>query len=205
MSKLEVKTYSYYLNAVPNENWAYTENIFNDEEIKKIIEISKNKDLCLIKKGTIGIKDNFKKIRNSDVSFIRSDVSSLHWIFEKITQHINFVNEKYFKFNLNNIELLQVTKYDSKYKGKYGKHVDTHYLNNSVSEIRKLSFTIQLSDEKSYEGGDLLIHTEEIPTKINRKKGMCTFFPSYTLHEVTPVVKGERHSLVGWVLGPKFK
>jgi len=31
------------------------------------------------------------------------------------------------------------------------------------------------------------------------------FFPSYTLHEVTPVTKGTRYTLVGWVHGPAFK
>ena len=30
-------------------------------------------------------------------------------------------------------------------------------------------------------------------------------FPSYSLYEVTPVTKGERYSLVGWITGPQFK
>ena len=30
-------------------------------------------------------------------------------------------------------------------------------------------------------------------------------FPSYVLHEVTPVTKGERYSLVAWLTGKPFK
>ena len=30
-------------------------------------------------------------------------------------------------------------------------------------------------------------------------------FPSTMLHEVTPVTRGVRRSLVGWVLGPRLK
>ena len=206
MSKLDVKTYSYYLNYRPFEKWVYVENIFSEKEIEKIIEISKNKDLCLIKTADVSEKNLLNNnIRRSSVSIIRSDLPELHWIFNKITESINYINLNFFQFDLENIELLQITKYDFKNKGKYAKHIDTHYLNNSASQIRKLSFTIQLSDEKSYKGGELLLHTGENPTKIDKKKGMCTFFPSYTLHEVTPVTKGERFSLVGWVLGPRFK
>lgn len=29
--------------------------------------------------------------------------------------------------------------------------------------------------------------------------------PSYTLHEVKPITKGERNSLVAWVTGKQFK
>ena len=56
-----------------------------------------------------------------------------------------------------------------------------------------------------YEGGELLLHTGENPERPMKKQGMGVFFPGYTLHEVTPVTKGKRYSLVAWVLGPKFK
>jgi hypothetical protein len=35
--------------------------------------------------------------------------------------------------------------------------------------------------------------------------GTFTVFPSYTLHEVSPILDGARYSLVGWVNGPDFK
>ncbi len=40
---------------------------------------------------------------------------------------------------------------------------------------------------------------------MDKKQGTLIVFPSYTLHEVTPVTKGERNSLVTWVTGKPFK
>jgi PKHD-type hydroxylase len=70
---------------------------------------------------------------------------------------------------------------------------------------RKLSFTVQLSDTKDYKGGDLVFHYKSQPVKAYREKGMVVVFPSTMLHEVTPVKKGTRYSLVGWVAGPRFR
>ena len=36
---------------------------------------------------------------------------------------------------------------------------------------------------------------------MNQKQGTLVLFPSYTLHEVKPVTKGVRYSLVGWYEG----
>jgi PKHD-type hydroxylase len=38
-----------------------------------------------------------------------------------------------------------------------------------------------------------------------KDQGALAIFPSYTLHEVTPVTKNERYSLVCWVNGKQFK
>ena len=69
---------------------------------------------------------------------------------------------------------------------------------------RKLSFTIQLSDEKDYDGGDLCCYVSEKLIEASKKKGSISFFPSFLLHEVKEVTRGKRCSLVGWVHGPRF-
>ena len=40
---------------------------------------------------------------------------------------------------------------------------------------------------------------------MRRDQGYVAVFPSYVLHEVTPVTKGTRYSLVSWVTGKSFK
>ena len=40
---------------------------------------------------------------------------------------------------------------------------------------------------------------------MNKDQGDFICFPSYVLHEVEPITKGERNSLVGWVGGENFK
>jgi PKHD-type hydroxylase len=82
---------------------------------------------------------------------------------------------------------------------------------NMVGKVRKLSMTINLSDPNDYEGGDLKIDTksldEESVHNISEIKpqGSLVVFPSYLYHQVTPVTKGTRYSLVVWCLGKPFK
>tara|TARA_R100000231_G_scaffold138657_1_gene117522 strand:+ start:599 stop:721 length:123 start_codon:yes stop_codon:yes gene_type:complete len=40
---------------------------------------------------------------------------------------------------------------------------------------------------------------------MRRQKGSIIFFPSYMVHAVTPVTKGVRNALVGWVNGNPFR
>ena len=70
---------------------------------------------------------------------------------------------------------------------------------------RKLSFSIQLSDPSMYEGSELKIYNGNDPIIAKKELGTMNFFSSYMLHEVTPIEKGKRYSLVGWINGPKFK
>ena len=77
-----------------------------------------------------------------------------------------------------------------------------------IGKIRKLSMTINLNIPGEYEGGNLKFdfgpHTtgkryhecEEI-----RPQGSIIIFPSFIYHQVTPLTKGTRYSLVLWTLG----
>ena len=51
--------------------------------------------------------------------------------------------------------------------------------------------------------------TGKLPTKndpgVLKVRGSVNYFPSYMLHEVTPLERGTRYALVGWVNGPAFK
>lgn len=141
-------------------------------------------------------------VRDSKIKFLESSKQEFEWVFRRMTDIVTEMNSRFFKFDLHQIQNLQYTTYGV--GGYYDKHVDMLY-SASQSNHRKLSFSIQLSDSDSYEGGDLLIHTGLEPYVATRKKGSAIFFPGYVLHEVTPVTKGERHSLVGWVVGPRLR
>ena len=53
-------------------------------------------------------------------------------------------------------EQLQYAEYDSEYEGFYEWHLD---IGDNSSCKRKISISIQLSDEKEYEGGELEFKT----------------------------------------------
>ena len=72
---------------------------------------------------------------------------------------------------------------------------------------RKLATTVQLSDPKDYEGGDFQIWYggEDGFITLPREKGDVLIFPTFYLHRVTPITKGERRALVFWTGGEPFR
>ena len=98
---------------------------------------------------------------------------------------------------------------EEKIKGKEKFYTDNP---NLVGKIRKLSMTLNLSDPNDYEGGYLMFDLgEHQPDSKNnkmeeiKKRGSLIIFPSFLYHQVSPVTKGTRHSLVCWILGAPFK
>ncbi len=78
-------------------------------------------------------------------------------------------------------------------------------LASGFTSSRKLTFILQLSDPKSYEGGDVILHNVPDNTEGYRQQGNIIVFPSYWLHRVTPVTRGTRHFVVGWLHGHSFR
>lgn len=186
----------WYLKSKLYHNFVWKREIFSDYQIEKIKAIGKllNKE----RSSTGGRGTDCLDVRRSFTSWMPINEHTA-WIYQTLTLHINQVNEEFFQFDLEKIEKLQFTHYKSEEQGFYTRHTDPLCWN--VPHNRRLSLSIQLSDPLEYEGGDLELHFSNNPTIIDREKGMATFFPSHTLHEVTPVTKGERYSLVAWVHG----
>ena len=146
-----------------------------------------------------------QNLRKSEISWFNPDGDHA-WLFNKIKGCLNDVNANWFGYHLIGFEGIQFTKYSAK-KGEhpdfYSSHSDTTVLPGGT--VRKLSLTVQLSDPETYGGGDVLLYntlSDSIP--LSRALGSISFFPSYTIHEVMPVTKGVRYSLVGWAYGPAF-
>jgi PKHD-type hydroxylase len=179
-------------------NWAYWDEAFTPEECQLIINFANQ-----YKKhegGISNINTPNHKIRDSKIVWILPQ-DETSWMYKRLTNLIMSLNENYFKFDLFGfMEGFQFTEYQAP-TGHYGTHIDNIF----DGPVRKLSMTIQLSDPKNYEGGELLIHVGSQPESMTKKQGTLICFPSYVLHEVTPVTKGKRYSLVGWITGKPFK
>ena len=180
----------------PVNYWTYWDNAFTKEECEKIIEIGNNRTQK--QATTFGIES--QKIRKSEIAWLYPS-DDLDWAYRRLTDIIVNLNERFFKFDLfGATEGFQFTKYTAP-GGKYGKHIDSGP--NAI--IRKLSFTLQLSEPEDYEGGDLCLYLNDEPSVMKKEQGHVAVFPSYILHEVTPVTKGTRYSLVSWITGKPFK
>ena len=141
-----------------------------------------------------------KKVRNVEQQIMPIDQQG--WPLTRILELAKQANNARFKFDMSgflDVDAPMIMKYTK--GGHYDWHVDT---GNSVCH-RKLSFTIQLSDDKDYVGGDVEFIGSKVDTKAFRQKGVCIIYPSFLPHRVTKVTKGVRHAIVGWIHGPTFK
>lgn len=197
-------------------------------EIVKILEtaLEEKYDQELIKSvvGEGGGGTVNEKIRKAKNAWL----PSTHWVNGFVMHFANLANVQNFRYDLVGLDgqSSQYTIYD---KGEfYNWHVDqgvsTFYkpISNQVhghSEeiikdhfysqaelVRKLSFSLQLSDEEDYEGGELQImdEAEQLYT-VPKKRGLMVCFDSRARHRVNKVTKGRRKSLVGWIVGPRWR
>jgi PKHD-type hydroxylase len=102
---------------------------------------------------------------------------------------------------------IQIAHYEV--DGHYDWHIDT-FMPDEKGFQRKISIVLMLSDETSYEGGNLILspklsESESEQVKTFKGKGSIIAFPSCLWHKVTPVISGERFTAVAWFSGPAYR
>ena len=181
------------------QNWAYQDKVFTKTECETIVALGESMGL---QESTLVGQPNDSKIRESKVAWLFPNQTT-RWIFDRLSSAALNLNNQFFKFDLYGmVEGIQFTKYESP-SGHYGAHID-----KVINDIpRKLSLTVQLSDLEEYEGGglNLFYGSNFDPTVLPKEQGKLVAFPSYVLHQVAPVTKGTRYSLVCWVTGKPFR
>lgn len=187
-------SWNLYLDEVCS--FAYWQKVFTKEECDKIIKIAHAKGLM----QGMTRKNKVDNIRSSKICWLYAN-DDLDWVFRKVTDIVLNLNNRFFNFDIFGLnEGLQFTNYKAP-SNKYGKHIDK----GLDFVVRKLSLSIQLTNPKEYEGGELILYENEKGTEMKKEQGYLVLFPSFTLHEVKLITKGERNSLVSWVTGKQFK
>jgi len=189
--------------AEATEPFAWWEGAFNDQQLDWLQQQARNpQQQAAVGGGGVGVID--PNIRRSGLNWMPNTPDS-QWVFEILGHAVSSLNSQYFRFNLTGFgEHLQLTNYNGSEHGMYGWHVDMGP--NTNAPCRKLSIVVQLSDPADYEGGLLeLLPSGKDAVKMRKQRGLIVAFPSWTLHQVTPVTQGSRQSLVAWVSGPPFK
>ena len=166
--------------------------------IKKSINLEEDKWV----RGIAGNdnKDD-KENRKNDVQFWGKASASGRWsngIFLSYILNANHCNFGY-DLSLNDHEQMQVCRY---VEGQfYNKHTDWSYKKMAT---RKLSASIQLSDEKDYEGGELVLDLGlDGEYRCPKSQGTVLVFDSRIIHWVEPVTSGVRYSVQKWVHGDR--
>lgn len=176
-------------------------NAFTHEEVERITFLEQ---LLEFEKGIVGPSQTGAvntQARNSDVSFINPGENT-EWLYQKLEALIGRANYDLFMYDIDRLEPPQYTVY------KEGQFYDWHFDSFQTHEPleRKISGVLFLSDPDEYEGGELEVITNGSPDRSERLKpykGECVFFDSRFSHKVHPVTKGERRTLVFWVMGPR--
>ena len=182
----------------------------------------------------MGLQDDKETyVRDSEVCWLNHQ-----FIYDKVFPLVREANQKAgWNYDFDFAESCQFTKYGlnqfygwhidggsdhiaaySKDKDRNKKlynleHTPLTFDDNWNNKIRKLSVTINLSTDNSYEGGNLKFDLGPHKTTDARyfecteirPRGSMIVFPSFNYHQVTPVTKGTRYSLVIWFLGRPFK
>ena len=182
--------------------WAYWDGAFSEKELDWLQNRAKaNVAKAQVGDGAGGMVD--PNIRRSLLSWLDNTPDS-EWVFKKLAHIVSILNAECFRFDLSGFgEPIQLTNYDESENGMYGWHVD---FGGKNSPSRKLSIVLQLSDAVDYEGGILELQPScKDILQMSKQRGRIVVFPSWTLHQVTPVTKGVRQSLVAWISGAPFR
>ena len=140
------------------------------------------------------------KTRTSHISWI--PFKKMTDMYKDIERIMKTTNGNHFGFDGMTIsEMAQYTEYPE--GGFYEWHVDNDVNFKHEPPVRKISMTCLLSPESEFEGGDLELGKPGNVAKL--KQGHAIFFASFINHRVTPVIRGNRKSLVMWFGGTPFK
>ena len=171
--------------------------LFTAQECKEIIE-----DSTKWVEGTVAKFGNF--ITNKQFRSVQICNRGLREELEdKIFKVIFLNNSQTYRYHLEGYNRID-PPFVFRYSADRGDHYVWHTDSIPGDTVRKLSFTIQLTDPTEYEGGDLEFMPAVIDKQI-REQGTMTIFPSFMTHRVSPVTSGVRHAIVGWIHGPDFR
>ena len=191
--KSNFNTFYYYKQAFTDSMIEHLENLVNNN--------------YQFQKGQVGHVElglvDTSIYNNRDIAYLWQDEQT-QWLFDILIPLVHQANDAMYQFDLSYVtDPIHYVIYPED-----GGHLDWH-LDIGAGEVnrRKLSLTVQLSDPSEYEGGEFEIwygHSDEF-VELPRKKGDVIIFPSFLMHRVKPITRGQRKALVFWTGGEPFK
>ena len=200
------------------DDFYYFKNYFNDEKIEAIHRMI-DKGGYKFEKGGTGYREGNAVSKNwtnnRDIAYVPADANSW-WLYNELEKLVEEANTVMFQFDIQYVtDPLHYVIYPEPNKpGKTGElreeggFLDWHMdIGRGGVNRRKLALTVQLSDPDDYEGGVFQCWFGGSNRFINlpREKGDVLIMPTFIMHNVTPITKGERRALVFWTGGEPFR
>ena len=193
-------------------------------EMMDIIEedLKTNFDHLMDQSKLMGNQVNLEK-RSSRNAWIPTS----HWLGGLMWHYFKKANDEFFHYDIECIdaESMQYTQYElnQQYNWHQDEGVASYYkpqasgnrqderrvqdfINREAEQVRKISCSLQLSDDEDYEGGGTQVRdVDSSMITIPRGRGSLFFFDSRMQHRAKTVTKGIRKSLIAWAVGPRWK
>jgi len=201
------------------DQWPYTDpqqqvtfpfivadDLFHPEDLQLMEDYCDSKGAEI---GTVGSGQIDYDVRKCRAMMHKPDEEN-QWFFDALLYAANHINDYFFQYDLIGFEKFQYTFYDQP-TTHYDWHKDMILgpdIPVNLEWPRKLSFSLILSDPvKDFDGGnfEFLHHNVEFPIRAEQRRGRIIAFPSFMMHRVTPITRGQRKSIVFWACGPKLK
>jgi len=133
--------------------------------------------------------------RRVDISYLKPEQFS--WVFEKIASVASRKN--LWGLALSAIsEPMRIQRY--RRRDYSDPHSDYDY---ATPDHSKLTVIVPLVDRGDWDGGVLEIGNSFLAPRM--QQGDAVIFPSFSLHRVTPVIRGVRIVLSAWISGPPLR
>lgn len=147
----------------------------------------------------------YDSIRKTLVAWVNRNPQT-EFFHRRLEEAVLALNARYFRFDLSGLADFQYAVYG----GPEGGHFDWHKdygrdPSDPGREPRKLTLSLQLSDPADYDGCELQVRAGHKIDIAPRERGALVAFPANVLHQVTPITRGLRRSLVVWAVGPEFR
>jgi len=143
-----------------------------------------------------GKEEKDSDYRDVNIYFIEDDEKKAYEVLKIIAIQIN----QYFKYKLEGVEKIQIMHYTAPSNG-YDWHIDLGP--TETTGKRKIGISILLNED--YEGGELVFRIGDKEKNTKPNTGDVVAFSSFIPHKVNAITKGNRHVLVAWLLGPRFR
>lgn len=168
-------------------------SIFSAEECRAIVAVAQRHAEVLA-----GLARPVQGYRTGVTRALVQDAETA-WIYDKISGLFCAVNEWYRYEIRGMLDPLLYCEYPA--GGHFHWHLDC---GEPPTATRKISLSIQLSEDDEYTGGALEFAAQGALGG-DRAIGTVIVFPAFLYHRVTPVTSGVRRSLVAWAHGPVFR
>lgn len=181
-------------NQYLHQRFIYSE-IFSPQECELII--------LNTKKLSETSRDIAPAYAKAKIIYIKRSEDS-EWIYQRINNLIEAVNNQYYKFRINSLENIKFMEYQE--NDYFDWHIDICG-KDPINWCRKINTVTFLSDHNDYQGGQIIFNQnggKENPD-IRQEQGSILLFPSFQPHKVCPVKKGKRYALSLIAQGDSFQ